>query len=120
MASLIHYAFKGKKHSLDVGSVATVSQLLSAIAEQNEVPATALKVLFKGKVLRYGEDGDSKSLQEQHPGLGAGAKILVLGTTEQDLAKVHSIDEHIQTRKNYRPPPSAKVTRFSHFDPSVL
>lgn len=67
--------------------------------------------MLKGQVLRPSEAGETHPLLEQHPALATGAKIFVLGTTEQDLAKVQSIDQHINTRKTYRPPPAVKVKR---------
>lgn len=65
--------------------------------------------MLKGKVLRPDEAGEPCPLLEQHPALTTGAKIFVLGTTEQDLAKVQSIDQHVDARRSYRPPPAAKV-----------
>ncbi|KAK3814354.1 MAG: WLM domain-containing protein [Benniella sp.] len=107
MAS-IQYTFKGQKLSLDILTSTTVADFLELIAEQTQVPVSGLKVMFKGKVLRPEESEESKPILEQHPVLASGAKIFVLGTTEQDLAKVQAIDQHINTRKNYRPPPTAK------------
>ncbi|ORZ23831.1 WLM domain-domain-containing protein [Lobosporangium transversale] len=38
----------------------------------------------------------------------SGSKLFVLGSTEQDIAKVQSMDKHINERKLFRPSPSAK------------
>lgn len=64
--------------------------------------------MLKGKILQPEETGEADYILQKHPTLATGAKIFVLGTTEQDLAKVHSIDQHIHTRKSYRPPPAPK------------
>ncbi|KAG0292850.1 hypothetical protein BGZ98_002447, partial [Dissophora globulifera] len=107
--ALIQYAFKGTKHDLHVSDATTVAEFLDSISEQTEVPVAGLKVTLKGKVLRPHQDNSSThSLLEQHPDLATGAKIFVLGTTQQDIAKVHSIDKHVSTRKAYRPPPAVK------------
>jgi hypothetical protein len=113
MAS-IQYTFKGQKLSLDILTSTTVADFLELIAEQTQVPVSGLKVMFKGKVLRPEESEESKPILEQHPVLASGAKIFVLGTTEQDLARVQAIDQHINTRKNYRPPPTAKVIHHTY------
>ncbi|KAF9281107.1 hypothetical protein BGZ88_011816 [Linnemannia elongata] len=107
MAS-IQYTFKGTKYDLDIAPTATATHLLEQIAEQTQVPLSGLKVMFKGKVLRPNEGEDTETVFVKHPTLVTGAKIFVLGTTEKDIAKVHSIDEHINTRKSYRPAPVAK------------
>ncbi|KAG0057492.1 hypothetical protein BGZ89_001847 [Linnemannia elongata] len=107
MAS-IQYTFKGTKYDLDIAPTATATHLLEQIAEQTQVPLSGLKVMFKGKVLRPNEGEDTETVLVKHPTLVTGAKIFVLGTTEKDIAKVHSIDEHINTRKSYRPAPVAK------------
>ncbi|KAF9913053.1 hypothetical protein EC991_005921 [Linnemannia zychae] len=107
MAS-IQYTFKGTKYDLDIPSTATSTHMLEKISEQTQVPLSGLKVMFKGKVLKLNEEGDAETVFAKHPTLTTGAKIFVLGTTEKDIAKVHSIDEHINTRKTYRPAPAAK------------
>ncbi|KAI8602315.1 WLM domain-containing protein [Dissophora ornata] len=107
MAS-VQYAFKGNKHDLNISATTTVAEFLESISEQTQVPITGLKVTLKGKVLRVNEDSDKETLLEKHPSLATRAKIFVLGTTEQDIAKVHSIDKHVNTRKSYRPPPAVK------------
>ncbi|KAF9928421.1 hypothetical protein FBU30_002379 [Linnemannia zychae] len=107
MAS-IQYTFKGTRHSLDVAPTATSTNLLEQIAEQTQVPLSGLKVTFKGKILKPNDEGDNETVLDKYPTFASGAKIFVLGTTEKDVAKIHSIDEHVNTRKNYRPPPAAK------------
>ncbi|KAG0213382.1 hypothetical protein BGX33_002937 [Mortierella sp. NVP41] len=82
--------------------------MLEQISAQTHVPLSGLKVMFKGKVLKPNEADDTETVLVKHPTLTTGAKIFVLGTTEKDIAKVHSIDEHVNTRKSYRPPPAAK------------
>lgn len=68
---------------------------------------------YKGKALKVDHeipDDTSEHLLIKYPGINApNVKLFVLGTTEHDIAKVHTIDNHVQTRKNYRPPPAAKV-----------
>ncbi|KAF9109702.1 hypothetical protein BGX27_007293 [Mortierella sp. AM989] len=109
MASPIQYSFKGSKYQLDISASTTATDFLESISHQTNVSVAGLKVVFKGKVLRPNESGDTETLLDKHPALATtGAKILVLGTTEQDIAKVHSIDQHVITRKNYRPPPTVK------------
>ncbi|KAF9205064.1 hypothetical protein BGZ49_004513 [Haplosporangium sp. Z 27] len=109
MNSSIQYTFKGNQHQLDISPSTTVEEFLEAISNQTQVSVAGLKVVFKGKILKSNDKGDTPTLLEQHPALASkGAKILVLGTTEQDIAKVHSIDQRVSIRKNYRPPPSVK------------
>ncbi|KAG0002509.1 hypothetical protein BGZ80_009883 [Entomortierella chlamydospora] len=109
MSSTISYTFKGNKHQLEISASTTPTEFLETISAQTNVSVAGLKVVFKGKVLKPNEEGDAQTLLEKHPALAStGAKILVLGTTEQDIAKVHSIDQHVISRKNYRPPPPVK------------
>ncbi|KAF9985406.1 hypothetical protein BGZ65_010910 [Modicella reniformis] len=109
----IQYIFKGQKHNLDISASTTLPTFLEAISEQTQVPVSGLKVMLKGKVLRPEEDEaeETRTLLEQHPILATGAKIFVLGTTEEDLAKIHSIDKHVHTKRSYRPPPAAKFSQ---------
>ncbi|KAI1316952.1 hypothetical protein EDD11_009196 [Mortierella claussenii] len=108
MAS-IQYTFKGTSFQLDIQPSTTTAELLGTISDQTHVPLAGLKVMFKGKVLRPNETEDTQTLLEKYPTLAAaGAKIFVLGTLEQDIAKVHSIDNHVSARKSFRPPPAAK------------
>ncbi|KAF9191343.1 hypothetical protein BGZ50_009461 [Haplosporangium sp. Z 11] len=102
----IQYTFKGNKYDQNISASTTIEQLLEAISNQTQVPTAGLKVMFKGKVLRPNSAGDLEPLLAMHPDLANGAKIFVLGTTGHDIAKVHSIDERVQIRKSYRPPPS--------------
>ncbi|KAG0199276.1 hypothetical protein BGX28_007435 [Mortierella sp. GBA30] len=104
----IQYTFKGIKHEQDISLETTTTELLEAIAQQTDVPLTGLKVMLKGKVLRPNGTDDAETILSKYPDLVKGAKIFVLGTTEQDIAKVHTIDQHVRTRKSYRPPPVVK------------
>ncbi|KAF9351438.1 hypothetical protein BGX26_010564 [Mortierella sp. AD094] len=109
MSSAIPYTFKGNKHQLNISASTTATEFLEAISVQTHVSVAGLKVVFKGKVLKPNGEGDAQTLLDKYPALiSTGAKILVLGTTEQDIAKVHSIDQHANTRKNNRPPPAVK------------
>ncbi|KAF9408994.1 hypothetical protein BGZ76_005759, partial [Entomortierella beljakovae] len=112
MAASIHYSFKGTKHQVDISSSTTTTEFLETISSQTNISVGGLKVVFKGKVLKPDDEDDTQTLQEKHPGLiSAGAKIMVLGTTEKDIEQVHSIDQHVTTRKNFRPAPSVKKSQ---------
>ncbi|KAG0370012.1 WLM domain-containing protein [Gamsiella multidivaricata] len=107
MAS-IQYTYKGAKYDLTISASTTIPEFLAAISEQTHVAVSGLKVMHKGKVVKSSEANDAQPLLKRHPDLATGAKIFVLGTTAEDIAKVHSIDQHITTRKSYRSPPAAK------------
>ncbi|KAF9181855.1 hypothetical protein BGZ51_005135 [Haplosporangium sp. Z 767] len=115
----IQYTFKGNKYDQNISASTTIEQLLEAISNQTQVPTAGLKVMFKGKVLRPNSAGDLEPLLAKHPDLANGAKIFVLGTTGHDIAKVHSIDERVQIRKSYRPPPSVNA-KLSPAEKTIL
>ncbi|KAG0344462.1 hypothetical protein BG004_004467 [Podila humilis] len=112
----IQYTFKGQKHEVTLSTSLTTLDLLNAISSQTELPLSGLKVSFKGRALRvdHPDPADtSEHVITKYPGINApNIKLFVLGTTEKDVAKVHSIDSHIQTRKSFRPPPAAKRSQL--------
>lgn len=109
----IQYTFKGQRHEANLEATASTHDLLESISTQTSLPVTGLKVSYKGKALKVDHetpDDTSEHLLIKYPGINApNVRLFVLGTTEYDIAKVHTIDNHVQTRKNYRPPPAAKV-----------
>ncbi|KAF9423603.1 hypothetical protein BGZ94_008251 [Podila epigama] len=117
MASMaeIHYTFKGQKHTAKVHSTATTQDLLEAIAQETSVPVAGLKVSYKGKALKSEHSSnteESERLLVKYPGIDSpSVKLFVVGTTEHDIAKVHTIDNHVETRKKYRPAPTVKKSQ---------
>ncbi|KAG0354021.1 hypothetical protein BG005_006790 [Podila minutissima] len=108
----IQYTFKGQKHEVHLEATASTHGLLETISAQTSLPAAGLKVSYKGKALKVDHENPSDTSEHlliKYPGINApNVRLFVLGTTEHDIAKVHTIDSHVQTRKNFRPPPAAK------------
>ncbi|CAO3567769.1 unnamed protein product [Mortierella alpina] len=104
----IQFTFRGVKHDQSISAESTVTELLHGISTKTNVPMSGLKVMLKGKMLREADAGVSEPVLKTYPDLLSGAKIFVLGSTEQDIAKVHTIDKHVGTRKNTRAAPAAK------------
>ncbi|KAF9966748.1 hypothetical protein BGZ70_001409 [Mortierella alpina] len=103
----IQFTFKGVKYDQNISAETTVTELLHGISTKTNVPISGLKVMLKGKVLRETDAHVSEPVLDTYPDLLNGAKIFVLGSTEQDIARVHTIDKHVHTRKNVRAAPAA-------------